>query len=438
MGAKGHFWGYALRGIAIVATGVGALVGAAGAQDYGDQRDSGYGRDARGGGYGQDLYDRGNGGYGRGGQDRGGQDGGYGRGGHEGNGRSSGGRPTTPRCQELERQLASDGRGVSQDDLRRIDDDLRAADRAHQRMKAEADRGNCYEDMFIFGRSLKRTPRCIELDRQAEQAHQRLTQLQHQRESYGASSGSRRTRQEDLVGELARNGCGDNYTRQAEANREASRRSSSPFSFWEDEGAPATPREEVNRPPTTVTPYDSYRTMCVRLCDGYYFPVSYSASPNHFKDDETKCRDQCSAPAELYIYRTQGEEIEQMASLNGKRYSDLPTAFLNRKRYIRGCSCKTDEYSVDEIAKSEQSYKEASTSKRTGGKPAVKAKGASGDAAAPPAAEGEGSDAAPDASGGAGRPSDSKGQKNGGQPGREGALSTPSGEKVTQNTQSPR
>ena len=256
MGAKGHFWGYALRGLAIVATGVGALVGAAGAQDFGDQRDqSGYGRDSRGGGFGQDVYGRGDSGYGRGGQDRGGQDGGYGgrwdggygRGGQDSGGRSWGGRSASPRCQELERQLASDGRGVSQDDLRRIDDDLRAADRAYQKMKAEADRGNCYEDMFIFGRSLKRTPRCIELDRQAEQAHQRLSQLQHQRESYGATSGSRRTRQEDLVAELARNGCGDNYARQAEANREATRRSSSPFSFWEDEGAPA-PREDLQSP----------------------------------------------------------------------------------------------------------------------------------------------------------------------------------------------
>jgi hypothetical protein len=432
MCGKGYFWGYALRGLAIVATGVGALVGVAGAQDYGDQRDqSGYGRDSRGGGqgYGPD-------GYGRGGQDSR-WDGGYGRGGQDGSGRSSGGRSASPRCQELERQLASDLRGVSQDDLRRIDDDLRAADRAYQRMKAEADRGSCYEDMFIFGRSLKRTPRCIELDRQAEQAHQRLTQLQRQRESYGASSGSRRARQEDLVSELARNGCGDNYARQAEANREANRRSSSPFSFWEDEGAPA-PREDLNRPPVSPPMGDgSYRTMCVRLCDGYYFPVNYSASQGQFKDDEARCRDQCSAPAELYVYRNRGEEVDQMvSSATGKRYTDLPTAFLNRKRYIRGCSCKADEYSVDEIAKSEQSYREASAAKRAAVKPAPKAKGGSGDAAVAPAAgdsEGSQPESTPDGGGAGG-----KGQRNGGQLGREGGLSTPSGEKVTQNTQSPR
>ena len=29
-------------------------------------------------------------------------------------------------------------------------------------------------------------------------------------------------------------------------------------------------------------PGDTYRTVCVRLCDGYYFPISFSTLPSHF------------------------------------------------------------------------------------------------------------------------------------------------------------
>ena len=36
-------------------------------------------------------------------------------------------------------------------------------------------------------------------------------------------------------------------------------------------------------------PYSRYRTVCVRTCDGYYFPVSFSASPLQFVSDAQRC-----------------------------------------------------------------------------------------------------------------------------------------------------
>jgi hypothetical protein len=41
--------------------------------------------------------------------------------------------------------------------------------------------------------------------------------------------------------------------------------------------------------------------MCVRLCDGFYFPVSFSTLGSRFPEDEAKCKDQCAAPAELFV-----------------------------------------------------------------------------------------------------------------------------------------
>jgi hypothetical protein len=70
--------------------------------------------------------------------------------------------------------------------------------------------------------------------------------------------------------------------------------------------------------------------------------------------DATVCQSSCAAPAELYVYRNPGQEIDQAISLNGTAYADLPAAFKYRKAYIKGCSCKADEYNPTEIEAANQ------------------------------------------------------------------------------------
>ena len=48
------------------------------------------------------------------------------------------------------------------------------------------------------------------------------------------------------------------------------------------------------------------------------------------------CQASCAAPAELYVYRNPGQEIEQAVSLNGSAYMDLPVALRFRKEYVNG------------------------------------------------------------------------------------------------------
>jgi hypothetical protein len=165
------------------------------------------------------------------------------------------------------------------------------------------------------------------------------------------SSANRRMRREDLVAELARNGCGENYAREYESRR----RSTSFFSLWEDEDS-SFDRGYANTPPGAQSnlPFASYRTMCVRTCDGFYFPISFSTLGSRFPEDESKCKSQCAAPAELYVYKNPGEEVEQMVSITGEPYNNLKNAWRHRKQYIKGCSCKAEEYSAHEIQLSEQ------------------------------------------------------------------------------------
>jgi hypothetical protein len=255
------------------------------------------------------------------------------------------------RCQALERQLVSDWQlSNNPNATARIDQQLGEYDRTFRRAQAEADRRECYEDMFIFGRSLRRTPACIQLDNEIESARRSIANLRQQREAI-TSSAARRGRRDDLVAELAKAGCGDNYAQEYEQRRRRS--SNSFFSLWEDEDSDEDRGGSVP-PPQQTLPFASYRTMCVRSCDGYYFPISFATISSRFKDDESKCRSLCAAPAELFIYKNPGEDIEQMVSLDGRPYTQTKTAFKHRQSFVKGCSCKPEEYSLQEINQGDQ------------------------------------------------------------------------------------
>lgn len=263
----------------------------------------------------------------------------------------------SPRCHELEVQLTG-GAAPNSDQLPKLEADIRQAEAQAQKAQDDADRANCYEDMFLFGRSLRRTPRCIDLDRQAQTAKATLAQLRAQHDALTRGSFGR-GRHDDLIAELARNHCGDQYTREYEAQRS---RSSSIFSFFSDEDS----TDDTSR----YTPSygaATYRTLCVRQCDGFYFPISTATTENQFADDDAKCRSQCAAPAELFYHRTD-QDVDQMVSLKGVPYAQTPNAFRNRKVYIRGCSCNAKEYSQEEIAKSEEALRTAKHAEAGGGK----------------------------------------------------------------------
>lgn len=87
----------------------------------------------------------------------------------------------------------------------------------------------------------------------------------------------------------------------------------------------------------------TFRTLCVRTCDGYYFPISFSVTSDLFDRDERKCQALCpGTDVRLYSHRVPGEESENMLSGSGAPYTELPTAFKYREAgYVRpqGCGC---------------------------------------------------------------------------------------------------
>ncbi len=96
-----------------------------------------------------------------------------------------------------------------------------------------------------------------------------------------------------------------------------------------------------------------YRTVCVRICDGYYFPISYSVKRNQFYEDANACNARCDSEARLF-YMPKSGSIEKAYDLEGMAYSKLKTAFLYRKTLKEGCSCRPKPWSVAERARHKQ------------------------------------------------------------------------------------
>ncbi len=93
-----------------------------------------------------------------------------------------------------------------------------------------------------------------------------------------------------------------------------------------------------------IPPPGNYRTLCVRTCDGYFFPMSSASSPMDFDRDQKNCESSCpGTEVQLYYHRAKGEESEDMVSPgSGAPYSELPTAYLYKQIGVpqpAGCGC---------------------------------------------------------------------------------------------------
>ena len=240
-----------------------------------------------------------------------------------------------PVCVQLEQRLVAEGQRGSQGRsmLPRIDEEMRQLDRAVAQAQGQLDRGDCYE-YFLFSKTLRRIPQCLQAANQLDTSKRRLSELSIQRQQLQGTS--ERSYQDDIIRELARNGCGSQYVQEA-------RKRDADSSIFGGSG----PEDDGTRSGNNFgsLPFATYRTVCVRLCDGFFFPVSFSTLPNHFGRDAEQCQSRCAAPVELYYHQNPGADIRQAVSAKSQTpYTNLKSAFKYTKEYVHGCSCKEAEY----------------------------------------------------------------------------------------------
>jgi hypothetical protein len=241
------------------------------------------------------------------------------------------------RCMQLQQELAAvQGGGAGREDLAGIEQQIAQQDRIFQGTQAAMEDAGCFKSFFIFGRALVRSPQCLKMNDRVEAARRQLSQLQQQRQTLLGGGGNKR-RQAELTQALARGGCGGSAPRRDNGGL---------LDFFGNQSPEEEERTPIYR---NVDPNGRYRSVCVRLCDGFYYPLHYSTYGSQLAQDAERCQANCAAPAELYVYRNPGQEIEQAISLNGSAYMDLPVALKYRKEYVQGCSCKQAEYNPTEI-----------------------------------------------------------------------------------------
>lgn len=241
------------------------------------------------------------------------------------------------RLEDMLRQVDNNG------DFRQMGSDSRQARRAArdvQQMESRYVREGCNDDAKA-GRQL--TPQCTQIGREVLRLRDVAASVGQQVESANAVAGQR----EAILQELARFGCGTNRgssatfssDRQSVFDRIFGTTSEGDFSdgqmidgggYWDQQG------------------YQTVRTVCVRLTDGYFWPISYATLQDYVVEDAQTCQASCrTTPVELYFYDNPGQEPEQMRNQYGEPYTALPSAFKYRDELDTSpsASCKVQPQS---------------------------------------------------------------------------------------------
>ena len=251
---------------------------------------------------------------------------------------------SNPICVRLESQLAALNQGAGDparaDQIRRTEDAIAKQQGDLDRTVAQAHKAGCAGQGF-FALFSAFSPQCGPITSQIQQMRGSLDRMISDLEQLKNGNTGQEGQRRALIGQLAQNNCGAQYT--AAANSWGG-----PQGFFDALFGGGT----IISPGGDGAPSGTYHTVCVRACDGFYFPISYSTVPSRFADDARACQRQCpAAEVELYSFRNPGENMEQAVSVTGQPYTSLANAFRYRKEIIAGCSCRRPGQSWAEALK---------------------------------------------------------------------------------------
>src|ERR1700704_1777787 len=249
------------------------------------------------------------------------------------------GTAVNPMCPRLEAQLATIDRGgggdpAKDEQIRRYQDAAAKQQSELDRVTSQAKRMGCDSSGF-FSLFSGQSAQCGPVNNQIQQMRANLeqitTSLERLRGGFGGAE--RDSQRRSVLAALAQNNCGPQYANAARG----------PGSFLgslfgnnnNNNSNPMTPGVDLG--PQSGT----YRTVCVRTCDGFYFPISFATVPARFPDDEKTCKALCpAAEASLFSYRNPGEDISSAVWINGQPYSSSPNSFRYRQEFNPTCACK--------------------------------------------------------------------------------------------------
>ncbi len=251
-------------------------------------------------------------------------------------------------CRSLEAQLsASQGGG-------RAAAFNGAANRQRQEIasaESQARRNGCYGGTF-FTKDQSASPQCRGLLGSISQMKGNLAKLDRSSRIQAARQPSGGGNRDAILRQLGANDCGPQYASYVAQPQQRNflQRLFNPDPLPSRDVA-VVPAAPVTRNSARDNPdgggYDSgfgrgtYRTLCVRTCDGYYFPISYATTRSNFATDEQICHQMCpGTDVALFAHRNPGQDSSRaLSTTDQSRYSDLATAFAYRTSYNASCTC---------------------------------------------------------------------------------------------------
>ena len=245
--------------------------------------------------------------------------------------------PVNPMCPRLEAQLATIDRGgadpAKDDQIRRYQDAATKQQAELDRVTSQAKRMGCDSSGF-FSLFSGQSAQCGPVNNQIQQMRANMDQITSSLErlrSGGLGGADRENQRRSVLTALAQNNCGPQY---ANALRGSGNFLDNLFGNNNN--------NNQSTPGTDLGPQSgTFRTVCVRSCDGAYFPISFATVPARFPDDEKTCKALCpAADATLFAYRNPGEDMNQAVSISGQPYTSSPNAFRFRQEFNPSCSCK--------------------------------------------------------------------------------------------------
>lgn len=86
--------------------------------------------------------------------------------------------------------------------------------------------------------------------------------------------------------------------------------------------------------------FKTFRTVCVRLCDGALTPISFATTHDRLALDALRCRKSCGTQSKLFIQANPAGDTDKLVDLDGKPYGELVNAFKFRTSYDAACICR--------------------------------------------------------------------------------------------------
>lgn len=262
-------------------------------------------------------------------------------------------------CISLERKLASTGKKTSSPSKKYLQYKRAVGQQAAQisKTKIALRKNRCQNG--------SRSNLCKRIKSSLSKMQNNLSSLQRKTRSLAPRTSNSRENRAKILRAMKRQGCGakkpNKIKRVAKKSQKPRRRTILEQLFgvktYSNDGSTFSGDGEV----LPTSKYGTYRSLCVRTCDGYYFPISFSTTKDRLGDDQETCENMCpGTETTLFYHEMPTQDAEQSISLRtGQAYASLKNAFAYRKEVNPQCTCKAStRQNFKEVAGSEKQIEE--------------------------------------------------------------------------------